>query len=181
VMKIKEYGVFCIARAAAEFDQLDALSDALLDVDGVVGAVEPGTIEAGMTIRAPSIAAAVTEGNLMWEKGLAAARILAATTISVRAVDADYLDQDGTAPAMPNLVGIGEIAAMVGLTRQRVSGLARSGAFPRPLADLKSGPVFSKAAVERFLETWGRKPGRPTKGSRRPAGSAPKPPRREAS
>lgn len=64
-------------------------------------------------------------------------------------------------PTHPELVGISEIADLLGTSRQRASELARSAKFPVPLADLKAGPVWPKPSVLRFCEEWDRKPGRP--------------------
>ena len=64
-------------------------------------------------------------------------------------------------PTYPEVVGITEIAALLGTSRQRASELARSRRFPAPLADLAAGPIWPKPAVERFVEEWDRKPGRP--------------------
>ena len=64
-------------------------------------------------------------------------------------------------PTYPEVVGITQIAALLGTSRQRASELARSRRFPTPLADLAAGPIWAKPAVERFVEEWDRKPGRP--------------------
>lgn len=162
--KTKEFGVFCVARAEnMDLEHVEALSGALINVDGVVGIIEVGTIEAGMTIQGPSAAAALAEGLRLWERGLAIAGITLADTISVTGVDTDFIEQQDSRPRLPELVGVGEIADMLQLSPQRVSSLARSASFPALIADLKSGPVFAKAAVERFATTWQRKPGRPMK------------------
>lgn len=64
-------------------------------------------------------------------------------------------------PTYPELVGITEIAELLGISRQRASELARSSRFPAPHADLAAGPVWLKPNVMRFVEEWDRKPGRP--------------------
>lgn len=52
---------------------------------------------------------------------------------------------------------------MLGVSRQRASELARSATFPPAVAELKAGPVFVRPAVERFVEGWSRRPGRPAR------------------
>jgi hypothetical protein len=47
------------------------------------------------------------------------------------------------------LMGIAEIAALYGVSRQRASAMARTASFPRPVQQLSMGPVFSRAAVLR--------------------------------
>lgn len=64
-------------------------------------------------------------------------------------------------PAFPELVGVTEIAELLGTSRQRASELARSSKFPAPLAELAAGPVWPRAVVARFADEWERKPGRP--------------------
>ena len=64
-------------------------------------------------------------------------------------------------PNFPELVGITEIAELLGTSRQRASELARSARFPRPLAELAAGPVWPKPWIARFVEEWERRPGRP--------------------
>jgi predicted DNA-binding transcriptional regulator AlpA len=51
-----------------------------------------------------------------------------------------------------NLVGVSEIARMVGMSRQAVSNWrARHKDFPKPLADLQGGPVFHYKTIEQWL------------------------------
>lgn len=55
------------------------------------------------------------------------------------------------------LVGMAEITDMTGMTRQAVSNLrSRDGAFPAPLAELRSGPVFREADITAYLSSRGR-------------------------
>ena len=61
----------------------------------------------------------------------------------------------------PRLVGIAEIARMAGVSRQRASQLARSPSFPKPHAELASGPVWFEPHVTKIVAAWERKPGRP--------------------
>jgi hypothetical protein len=59
-----------------------------------------------------------------------------------------------------NVMGVGEVAAMLGVTRQRASALVRSSGFPDPLAELGTGPVFYTPSVMRWSQTR-KKSGRP--------------------
>jgi len=59
------------------------------------------------------------------------------------------------------LVGVAELADRLGVSRQRVSQLAKEHrGFPRPEADLASGPVWDESAIEAFVQRWDRSPGR---------------------
>jgi hypothetical protein len=57
---------------------------------------------------------------------------------------------------LPELVGLTEIARMLGVSRQRAGQLARSVGFPSPVADLAMGPVFVAHAVSEFAREHGR-------------------------
>lgn len=72
-------------------------------------------------------------------------------------------DADLARPAMPELVGIAEIADILDVTRQRASALQTNAQFPRPVALLRSGPVWTRDSLNHFVDTWDRKGGRPRK------------------
>ncbi len=59
------------------------------------------------------------------------------------------------------LVGVAEIASILGVSRQRVSELRGRRGFPNPVADLASGPVWRLSSLQRFITDWPRRPGRP--------------------
>jgi prophage regulatory protein len=55
------------------------------------------------------------------------------------------------------LMGVHEIAEMLGVSRQRVDEISRThDAFPAPVATLRSGRVWARDAVE----LWAREAGR---------------------
>lgn len=63
-----------------------------------------------------------------------------------------------------NLMGATEVAEYLEVSRQRVLELRqKKEGFPKPVAELKSGPVWDRAAIDEFVEHWERKPGRPRK------------------
>lgn len=61
-----------------------------------------------------------------------------------------------------HLVGVAEVGALLGVSRQRVAQIAASYAdFPAPEAELASGRIWTREAVEAWLATHpDRKPGR---------------------
>lgn len=63
------------------------------------------------------------------------------------------------------VVGAGEIAQLLGVSRQRVHELAQThDDFPEPIARLSGRtPVWDRAQVENWAKQWQRKPGRPGK------------------
>jgi len=64
-------------------------------------------------------------------------------------------------PVIPELVGVAEVADIIGVSRQRASKLAQQRNFPDPIARLASGPVWTRPSLNHFLDEWTRKPGRP--------------------
>jgi len=53
---------------------------------------------------------------------------------------------------VPELVGVAEIAQMVGVSRQRINELVRSDPdFPVPLAELAAGRIWARDDLERWM------------------------------
>ena len=58
-----------------------------------------------------------------------------------------------------DLVGISEIAEMLGVSRQRVDKLSRTdAAFPSPVADLHAGRIWLREPVKAWAKSTGRLP-----------------------
>ena len=56
-----------------------------------------------------------------------------------------------------DLVGVAEIAEMLGVSRQRVDAIARThDEFPDPVAELSAGRIW----LRKDIEAWARKTGR---------------------
>lgn len=64
-----------------------------------------------------------------------------------------YLAAVGT-----DLVGVAEIAELLGVTRQRVHQLMRSPDFPAPVAELSAGRIWNLDEVESWARQTGRLP-----------------------
>lgn len=62
-----------------------------------------------------------------------------------------------------HLVGVAEIAEMLGVTRQRVNRMVQTiPDFPAPEAELSAGRVWKRSLIEAWIEGHpDRKPGRP--------------------
>jgi hypothetical protein len=83
--------------------------------------------------------------------------------VKIEMTDWHELEAELERPAHPAVLGIAELAEILGVSRQRASQVARINAFPKPYAELASGPVWFSTNVERFVQEWERKPGRPRK------------------
>lgn len=53
-------------------------------------------------------------------------------------------------PTVPALVGLGEIADILGVTKQRVHQLATAPGFPEPVARLRATPVWARADIDTY-------------------------------
>lgn len=83
--------------------------------------------------------------------------------VRAEALTFEELDRDLETPNSLELVGVSEIAELLGVTRQRASALAKRADFPTPVAALASGPVWTRLSLNRFVHEWPRREGRPPK------------------
>lgn len=60
-------------------------------------------------------------------------------------------DRDLERSNLPEFVGIAEISELAGTTRQRVFQMTANRGFPFPVMELRSGRLWSRAAVETYL------------------------------
>ncbi|MBK0420170.1 hypothetical protein JD276_14120 [Leucobacter sp. CSA1] len=119
-----------------------------------------GTIT--FTVEAPTVLDAVdTAANLLVDR--ASGTIGAIDLAGVEILSEDAMNELVTDPTYPEVVSFAEIADMGGFSRQRARQLAESGAFPHAVITTAQGPLYSKHAIERYLETRTTKPGRPAK------------------
>lgn len=88
--------------------------------------------------------------------------------VAVEAKTAERLEADLASANYPTLVGISELATLLGVPRQRAWQISRQKGFPEPLTRLASGPVWDKMNLGWFLGEWRHRSRRLTTRSRRP-------------
>lgn len=67
-------------------------------------------------------------------------------------------------PTVPELVSSVEAGEILGVSRQRVAQLHRQHPrFPAPLYELRTGPLWTRTAIEWFAANVERRPGRPSR------------------
>lgn len=81
--------------------------------------------------------------------------------VSVEVLEWAEFERQLEIPTFPNVVGVTELADMLGVSKQRASELARVEHFPKPFVELASGPIWVEPNIRDFVATWERKPGRP--------------------
>lgn len=62
---------------------------------------------------------------------------------------------------IPELIGAGEVAAALRVSRQRLHELRVAGRFPPPVMEVASSPVWRSRTIGRFDSEWQRRPGSP--------------------
>lgn len=148
------------ASTVAQLDELEAvLSAHAVELDASVSTTNGGYVVAGWTRASTSaVAGAAVEAAVVD----AATRVgLHGRTVELRIRTAEQLEADLRRPTVPALLGASDVAALLGVSRQRVHQLAASHPdFPAPLVHLRMGPLWSEAAVEAFARSWTRTPGR---------------------
>jgi hypothetical protein len=143
---------------------IDAFVDAMLEHSGIVSIPQDRSgYGARMTVDAPDPASATARALDLFLSRSEAAGLAAAPIVRVEALTETELERELAQPAFPELVGVGEIAELLGVTRQRASEVQTRAGFPAPVARLKSGPVWTRASITRFVDGWIRRPGRPAR------------------
>jgi hypothetical protein len=151
--------------SAGSRERRTRVMDRLLQIlDGYSPAVvrDEHHLGARMWIDAPDALAAAAHAVGVWNDARRGVGLDDAGPIQVNVVREEEFRRQVDAANFPALVGVSEIAELLGVSRARVSEMARTAAsFPRPVAQLASGPVWTEASVRAFAEDWPRRPGRP--------------------
>lgn len=151
-------------------DLINALADDFLDeLDGHSSVVtgspeEPNGVArygASLSIEAESAGDAAIRGAALVTAAAKRVGLPQLPLVRIEIVDEAELDRELEVPTYPNILGVSELAHLLGVTRQRASELARSKKFAEPLAVLASGPIWLESSIQRFVKEWTRRPGRP--------------------
>lgn len=80
---------------------------------------------------------------------------------SLRVLDEATRTAENEAPTFPDLVAVADIADILGVSRQQAYRLASREGFPTPALTPRTGPLWTRAAVESWNERTERHRGRP--------------------
>lgn len=98
--------------------------------------------------------------------GAVVQQVLELTGLPLEAVSGQRVvsnaDLDAGFESLPECVGVGEAADLLGVTKQRVNQLAQKPDFPAPVLRLSATPVWRAADVRRF-KIWRENTGRTAK------------------
>ena len=166
--EVTEWSVTLGFEHAIPADQATDTVDDLLEVLAPAHAaarLKGRALRVQLTVKASSMRSAMDKALTLMQEALRAVGIRTADIYAATAETMEELAREQEAPNYPDLVGVAELAALLDVTRQRASELARAGrGFPRPIAFLASGPVWDKTMIARYVAGWERRPGgRPKK------------------
>lgn len=160
---MKQWSIrFEVASGLGKFTQDQA--ESLLEVLGPHApavSYSPRTLSARFCVDADAYERAAKVGSQTFRSALSKLGIAQNSVVEVECQLMEDLNRSIEESNAPELVGVAELAAALKTSKQRASELARSPEFPRPVADLASGPVWRWSAVLRYVKTWSRRPGRP--------------------
>lgn len=122
-------------------------------VGGAASAVGDRQIETTITVHAAGPAEAI--------EAAAAALMVRGAVVGAEVITEEEADRHLDAPPFPELAGVGEVAEMLGISRQRVHILRKRHDFPAPVQTLGGGPIWRKGDLTTFAGGWQRKAGRP--------------------
>jgi len=143
----------------AETEQAEDLVG-VLAAHGAAVAIGGKDVRISLTVTAPRSEAGHAKAVRLVEKALAEAGLSHLRIAAALVRSEGEMDEDLARPTLPKLMGVAEVARRLGVSRQRVSELARRKGFPAPVAKLAAGPVWLESSVARFASEWTRKPGR---------------------
>jgi hypothetical protein len=124
----------------------------------VIGGPGSDTYGAQLALGAHTPEHAVVRGVELVREAAASAGLPAWPVVDVQATDPDERPRRLAAPDLPELVGTGEVARILGVSRQRAQAVASRDDFPEPLARLASGPVWTRPSLDAFVGSWKRRP-----------------------
>jgi hypothetical protein len=136
-------------RAAKALDELDPedLGEELADIHAVVS-LQDGLLSATATVDADGYRLALDH---VYE-ALAGAIGARLDVERAEAMTEERQVADLEISNLPDLVGLTEIAELAGTTRQRVFQMTANKGFPAALLELKSGRLWSRPAIQSYLE-----------------------------
>ena len=73
-------------------------------------------------------------------------------TAEVRVQSFAAHDAELARPAIPQLVGVSEIADILAVSPERAHELMKRDDFPGPVAEIAAGPIWTRDSIERFVD-----------------------------
>jgi len=138
---------------------LDVFADQLAAYHGA-GGFNARRLDATVSVEATTAAGAARRGVAVVAGAARRAGLVRWRVAAVEAVDAAELERRNASPQVPELLGMSELMAAIGVSRQRLSALRREGRLPEPMAVLAATPVWDRPSIDSWLRRWERRSGR---------------------
>lgn len=139
-------------------ERLDQLAEVLAAHDGVVSC-SPTTLSLRCSVSNERHDGALGEGTEVVQKALVDAGLPHWPVVRAEAVRQDRLEAELEAPPMPEVLGVTEVAKLLGVTRQRLAVIRRDHEnFPKPFTVLAATPLWYREAIDEWRKTWSRRP-----------------------
>jgi len=140
-------------------ERLDLLAELLASHDGVVSCSEK-SLSLRCSVTNERYDGALGEGSEIMQKALVEAGLPDWPVVRVEAVRQDRLEADLSESAVPEVLGVTEVAKLLGVTRQRLAVIRREHEdFPKPFTELAATPLWYKEAITEWSKHWNRRPG----------------------
>jgi hypothetical protein len=145
-------------------DQLDDLLELLREHGGAIaGGVGFNRLTGTFSLEGPDTAGnAGRIGETVFNDLAAKAGLTIQATSGLEVMTWATHDVWLATPAFPPLVGVAEVAEMLGVSKSRVSTLSRRDDIPAPVAHLAAGPVWRAGDLSTFVQRRARQSGRPS-------------------
>lgn len=159
-----EYSIEQTHRVDAAGVELEESVEELLDrlaKQSPVASMLGDIVSVRITVPAKGPVAALERSLRVIDKALAASGLTTLELKEFHVTSADDLARQIHDATRETYLGVTEVAELFGVSKQRVSELRRSPTFPEPVAEIAAGPVWMGSSLQRFLDAWERKPGRP--------------------
>ena len=131
-------------------DDIAALTDALGD-GGIVYGSDTGRLQITLEVEAPTLQDAA---DTVLRMTAAATGLLKLTRLQALTT-AEFVAEIEHPPAMNlDAIGVTEIAAELGVSRQRAGQLTDDPDFPEPVLHPASGRLYTRASVKAFHKHW---------------------------
>ncbi len=147
------------ARIDPADERLRRLAEILAANDGVVSS-SPTRLSLRCSVSNERHDGALGEGTEIVQKAIGEAGLPIWPVVRAEAVCQDLLEAELEEPATPEVLGVAEVAKLLGVTRQRLAVIRRDHeSFPKPFVELAATPLWYREAVEEWAKTWARRPG----------------------
>jgi hypothetical protein len=135
-------------------DKFDALREEVAVRGGVaLDSPEGGRYGGRFSVSAGEPAQAVEQGVAAFERAAEAAGLPKGRVLDVEAPTMEELGHHPARGEVPDLIDLSGLGEALGVNRHLAPIVARSKGFPRPVAELNGGPVWTRESVDRYLRS----------------------------